>query len=228
MEATRRAEINKTRNEISILEKSISRQKEILNGLNRIKISKEILEAKTSEITDDIFLKENQVQDLTKKIEEIEVGLHDQKFASETKKNTAEAVKRTPIPEKPKADPELKKPPWKRAGYEKSDKQREKEYGKMYERFCSIGDSLPPYIRSNLAKMGNNKGYIFRGCWFFGSLPEERGQPMLLFEKNYDVMKIHEIFPHEHLVYEKRGKEQKRLVSRKLRKKVGERGRGRA
>ena len=67
--------------------------------------------------------------------------------------------------------------------------------------------------------MPNNKGYIWRGCWLFGELQSERGQPIILFEKNRQTMYIHEYKTNEYKLFIKEGRNQKYLAKHELRVK---------
>ena len=67
-------------------------------------------------------------------------------------------------------------------------------------------------MKSNLADMPNNKGYIWRGVVFYGDLPEYKGQPRILFEKKGRILVIHEYSGKEYKRYEKEGKNRKILV----------------
>ena len=59
--------------------------------------------------------------------------------------------------------------------------------------------------------MPNNKGYIWRGVHFYGELPEESG-PRVMFEKQRGLLLIHEYTPREYRLYEKEGKNRKKMV----------------
>jgi hypothetical protein len=92
-----------------------------------------------------------------------------------------------------------------------------------YYYYLKLCNSLPSYMERNLSCMPNNKGYIFRGVWFLGEKPAERGKNMILFEKKRNILYIHEISKTEHIISEKRGKkEKKKEISRTLRKKKKE------
>ena len=97
-------------------------------------------------------------------------------------------------------------------------RQINRDHKYFYKIFNKIGESLPEYMRKNLDTMPNNKGYIWRGCHFYGYLQEERNQPVILFEpKNRGLMWIHEIDSYEHRIYEKHNKDKKKLLSAKVR-----------
>ena len=66
-----------------------------------------------------------------------------------------------------------------------------------------IDESVPDYIRKNLDNMPHNKGYIWRGCYYFGKLPIPRNDNpnvVIMFEKKKYEMIIHET---EYNVYKK-------------------------
>lgn len=81
---------------------------------------------------------------------------------------------------------------------------------KAYERFCEI--EIPDYIKDNLRTMPNNKGYIWKGVRLYGRLPPENG-PVVLFEKQREVMYIHEIYEREAKLFRKQGQAKRELVS---------------
>ena len=87
------------------------------------------------------------------------------------------------------------------------------EMEKEYSRYCRLCDSIPEYILRNLKEMPGNKGYIWKGLWCFGQLKEEPHQPMILFEKlRNDIMHIHEIDKDFRKIYEKQGKNGRRVL----------------
>lgn len=99
-------------------------------------------------------------------------------------------------------------------GQQREDKSKQRDYDYFYRHFQKCQETLPTYIQENLKEMPNNKGYIWRGCWFFGELENEPNQPLILFEKNRGVMNIHEVDDYEHRIFEKIGKNKKTLVKR--------------
>lgn len=94
----------------------------------------------------------------------------------------------------------------------------EKDYNYYYRVFSKAKDTLPEYMRENLKVMSNNKGYIWRDCWFFGEQSPEPRQPLVMFEKKGPILYIHELDSRQHRIYEKHGKEKKKLVSSVARK----------
>uniref|UniRef100_A0A6C0EJH1 Uncharacterized protein n=1 Tax=viral metagenome TaxID=1070528 RepID=A0A6C0EJH1_9ZZZZ len=86
------------------------------------------------------------------------------------------------------------------------------------KRIKQIDNSLPAYMRKNLTEMPNNKGYIWKGCWYLGHKNEEPNQPVVIFEKcRGGILRIHEYSDTEYKLYEKQGKNRKKIVRRKRR-----------
>jgi hypothetical protein len=69
--------------------------------------------------------------------------------------------------------------------YQSNRKERflQKDIRYHYNIFMKKSNSLPQYIKRNLKYMPNNKGYIWKGVWFFGAKPEKLGDnTMSMFE----------------------------------------------
>jgi len=106
-----------------------------------------------------------------------------------------------------------------------NDKQRSSDYQnrqlryesqKAYERFCTT--EIPTYILDNLKTMPNNKGYIWKNIWCFGEKPavyDRSGKPemVVMFERQKDIMYIHEITEKEHHIFKKIGQQPRQYVS---------------
>jgi hypothetical protein len=78
----------------------------------------------------------------------------------------------------------------------RNDRILQHQMKKEYDWLCRQDERLPDYIRTNLQKMPNNKGYIFRGIHYYGALPAEKNNDLLImFERPPGVadMLIHEI-----------------------------------
>lgn len=94
----------------------------------------------------------------------------------------------------------------------------EKDIRYHYKRFRFIDETLPDFIKKNLADMPNNKGYIWKNCWFFGHREKEPYQPIILFEKQRgNILQIHEYSDRDYKMFEKQGKNPKKLVKHKRR-----------
>ena len=65
----------------------------------------------------------------------------------------------------------------------KQERYQEKNINYHYNLFMKKSNSVPKYILTNLDKMPNNRGYIWKGVWFWGRLPEkENDNTMCMYE----------------------------------------------
>jgi hypothetical protein len=79
---------------------------------------------------------------------------------------------------------------------------------------CRMDGFVPQYMKDNLRKMPNNKGYIWKGIFYFGLLPPEN--PMELttaFEKHNQALFIHEWSPNYYKIYEKSDKQKSKVLT---------------
>tara|TARA_B100000900_G_C20536080_1_gene698438 strand:- start:115 stop:924 length:810 start_codon:yes stop_codon:yes gene_type:complete len=83
-----------------------------------------------------------------------------------------------------------------------------------FKYFVRNSNNIPEYMKKNLKEMPNNKGYIWKDIRFYGALPARRNEPDILFEKlRGGIMLIHEITESEHKIFEKKGRDRRRLKS---------------
>lgn len=78
----------------------------------------------------------------------------------------------------------------------RDDRITQHQMKKEWDWLCRQDDRLPDYMRTNLQKMPNNKGYIYKGIHYYGALPAEKNNEILImFERQMGVtdMIIHEI-----------------------------------
>jgi hypothetical protein len=75
----------------------------------------------------------------------------------------------------------------------RNDRYLQHQMKREWEWLCAQDARLPDYMRTNLAKMPNNKGYIWKGIWYFGHLEEEDRNNLVMFERNNGEFFIHEI-----------------------------------
>ena len=104
----------------------------------------------------------------------------------------------------------------------KSVKYEHKMFDSSYKFYIKSLDKLPNYMANKLDDMSNNKGYIYRGIWFFGKNPCVNYNTLTMFEKKYnerDVLYIHEYSDTIYNLYSKIGNNRKTLVSSQIRKK---------
>lgn len=79
----------------------------------------------------------------------------------------------------------------------RDDRVLQHQMRKEWEWLCRQDERLPDYIRTNLQKMPNNKGYIYKGIHYYGALPTEKHNDdlLIMFERPLGMtdMLIHEI-----------------------------------
>jgi seryl-tRNA synthetase len=226
MNQEKRQIINDLKLQIARAEKVQQRENEILRNLPGLKVSIEVINKKKKELLDSIEKRAQEIEKLTKKMADVEAGNQDiqiesVRLAGKAKNNThftqaKQAKKKEEVKQKQKAKQEEKQYFTNR---EPTKKFSDKDADYFYNRFHQIGEGLPDYMKANLADMPNNKGYIWKGCWFFGEKREEYGAPTTMFEKTREgILYIHEFDGSEHRIYEKVGSERKNLISRLPRK----------
>lgn len=234
MERIRQSEKNKIFNEISILQKKIQRAHEsnqnLLNGLikdiNFIK--------KTRETNDKVIDEANEkIKVFEEKIQEIDCGNMDSSLKNEINKNTKIAKEKDISTQKRKDLKKQENIPLQPSYYKTQTQNKNNNNNninfvkldrseieqKQYEKFLSI--QVPDYIQKNLNSMPNNKGYIWKGVWFFGMKPAESLYPLIMYEKKYGSNDkiVHEIYSDFHYVYCDNGKN-KVLIETVERKKL--------
>jgi hypothetical protein len=223
MDVYRKKYISDLRLELTRLKKVQERETQVFAGLPRLGLPESVLLIKQSELKDNLDRRESETVLLSEKIRAVEDGAYDVEIgktievAKVNQKNSRIVIDgiKTKGCEDRRLNEEFYKKDRKRTT---EDRFATKDLNYHYNRFCDISDTVPEYMRNNLSEMPNNKGYIWRGCWFFGSRPPENRQPVVVFEKKGPVMRIHEMDKKEYCIYEKRGKEKKVLVSRKMKK----------
>ena len=71
---------------------------------------------------------------------------------------------------------------------------------------------FPLWKLKKLKNMPNNKGYIWRGIYYYGHKPAIKGEPVFLFEQKGKSLYIHEISKTQHKVFLKENKNSKRKL----------------
>lgn len=224
MEPRRKQYTAEIRLEIIRMEKSQKRDEEVLENLHTLGLRPDIVNKKREEIMVKMDKRTEQIFEYSEKEKDYLSGKLDEEIILQynTSKNTEKTRKDDMVAKRIKnlEDDEIMKEKMEKKRYkDNEDKYFDKNYKYYYKQFCKAEETLPHYIRANLNEMPNNKGYIWRGCWFFGNKKREYNNPLIMFEKQRgSVLYINEIDDHEHRLFEKRGKDRKTLVSKKLRK----------
>jgi len=95
-------------------------------------------------------------------------------------------------------------------------KYSETNMNREYQYLLRMDQTFPEYMRRNLEKMTNNKGYIWKGIHYYGHLPlSSRDDPdrWTMFEKKKHELLIHEVWYGRYKrIYRKIGNQEKVLV----------------
>lgn len=71
---------------------------------------------------------------------------------------------------------------------------------------------FPLWKLKKLKNMPNNKGYIWRGIYYYGHKPAIKGEPIFLFEQKGKSLYIHEISKTQHKIFLKENKNSRRKL----------------
>jgi len=223
MEQRRKQYANEIRINISRLENAQKRDEVTLKNLPGLKLAQDIFLKKQSELQTALEKRKAELTTLQQREQDYLSGDLDSEISTEMQKNASAAKVRAEVAAKKKKDSnrfeDEKKVREVEYKHRSDERNLQKDFGYYYRVYCKANETLPDYMRENLADMPNNKGYIWRDCWFMGEKPLEEGQPSIMFEKKKGgIMHIHEIDQYSHKIYEKNGKEKKRLISSMVRK----------
>jgi hypothetical protein len=223
MEQRRKQYASEIRLNITRIENAQKRDEEILKNLGKLNLPVDISKRKHSDLTELLANRQDELFNLEQRERDYLSGKLDEEIKEEIQKNTIAGKNRQEAISKKKKekyiDDETKHAKLTDKRYREDDKNISRDHAYYYKQYNWANQSLPDYMRENLADMPNNKGYIWRDCWFLGDKPAEHGQPTIMFEKKRGgVMHIHEIDRYEHRIFEKIGKEKKKLISAKKRK----------
>jgi hypothetical protein len=139
---------------------------------------------------------------------------------SSLKSELITSVNVEPVKKKPVETEEKKKDVHKGPQHfqQNSDRYQENRMNRDFNWLLKMDSFMPPYMKTNLEKMPNNKGYIWKGIHYYGKCPSEHPHDVtVLFEKNNQKMLIHEYSSHFYRIFEKQDKSQpKKLVFEKM------------
>lgn len=227
MDVKRRIKNNKIINDIKDAELSLQRSKDTIKRLKNSQMGELYVNAQISKLQESIIGKEKILEELTKTQLDLISGDLDDDIEREYKEteeiiktqNIETAKKKMQKKEETEENKNMSKQYWESTiSDSRSHKQKEKDIKYGYSYFRKICDALPPYISKNLSEMPNNKGYIWRGVYFYGELEDEKG-PCVMFEKQKGgLLIIHEYTNSDYKRYEKDGKNKKQLVYKETRK----------
>ena len=223
MDVYRHAEKNSILNEIATIRVKMDRSKNAIDLLrtNTLIRDKEFLEKQLSENKELLETFSDKINYLNDRILQLENGDLDEEISDKIKQNMKDISKKVDDAKRKKEFIEKKEKKKKEIAVafhhkqKDGDYQRKRQYYDMlreYERFCEL--DVPPYISDNLKDMPNNKGYIWKNVWCFGERPAQQNETCIMFEKQRNIMYIHEIDENEHVIFSKSGKDPKELYKR--------------
>lgn len=174
------------------------------------------------------YLKE--IEDLSDRLDKLSKGLLDDEFINANSamqekliKENDKVVKKT----KDKKDKKIAEKVFIDKSYSLNSKDNNIKYLENdYKKFCRLSNRVPSYISRNLKEMSSNKGYIItdrnnNDIWCFGELEAEKNKPLIMFKKlRDDILQIHEIDNKYISIYEKKGRDNKKIKSKDLRKEI--------
>lgn len=138
------------------------------------------------------------IEEATLKIKEVEEGKYDSSINLEYKTNMIDSKKRREEIKEKRMQKKIKKEIQRERCKQHSrevwrDMNREKFYNQQYERFMNT--HLPKRLQDNINRFPENKGYIYRGVWFFGKSKASCDLTRLtMFEKKNNMLITHKYF----------------------------------
>lgn len=214
------SEKNKIRESIRILRKNIEHSRDTLKRFKSQTASQFIIN-QTDKLSNSISEDENEIQILEKRLTDLESGLLDEELFLQNKKNK-EIIHSKELLKKKKKEVETRDQNEKNKkskdiysknkDYERIERQKEYEMQRSFSYYQKIVETIPDYMIENLKNMPSNKGYIWRDIHCYGELPPEKNQPIILFEKQRDLLIIHEWTNRYYTVSHKVGKNGKKSI----------------
>lgn len=220
MDIKRRHKKNILNNDIKLTEITISRSEETIKRLKNQKADEFVIN-QVDKLKKLIEEKTEYLEKIRNDLIDIEAGEFDEEISKEYLEQQEKHEKREKEVEKSKTAKDIESQRTKdiSKSYMKNviaearaNRQSEKDMNYALKYMWKVEEQLPDYMKRNLSEMPNNKGYYWRGIYFYGDLPEERG-PTVIFEKQKGtLLLIHEYTSTDYKRYEKNGKDRKILV----------------
>lgn len=104
---------------------------------------------------------------------------------------------------------------------DRTERWLNKEINKAYRYYTKICTEFPTNMARNIKNMANNKGYIWRGVYFYGNKPIESADTVM-FERKGAKQHIHTWTDTEYRLTEKQeGRKRPIILKKEIRKKRG-------
>jgi hypothetical protein len=210
---------NKLNLELKDAENFINKTEESIKRLRTSGYKKDYVETQLLKMQNTLEKYEDLIISITNKLEKLQRGELDDEINQEYVKNKIVQDEHMKKKHNEKQEKETKKKDAiNNAKKENNSKKHEfqqptkKEMENQFRYMSKVHQSLPYFMKQNLSKMPNNKGYIWKGVNYYGKLPENPNEPRVLLEKKDDVLITHEYTGTEYRRFEKVGKEKQVLV----------------
>jgi hypothetical protein len=221
-------EKNRIRFRINLIETYIATDQNtierlIMSNTNYSNIQTEKITAKKSERLAEVNALRKRLLDVDKGLLDSELCQEYKVAKSEMERKTNDKIKKYNQEKNEKEQRSIKSQQYYQAN-RKNDREsnfKQKDMERTYKYYLRLCDSIPDYMTKKLNNMPNNKGYIWRGIYFYGNLPTEIGEPTVIFEKQKDLLIIHEWFNDgSYKIWNKKGKNRKVLYESGVRRKI--------
>lgn len=214
------SEKNKIRESIRIIRKNIEHSSDTIKRF-KSQPSSEFIINQIEKLNNSKIEDENQIEILEKRLVDLESGILNEELLLQKKQNKEIAESKQTANKKKKEDEtklqvektkKSKELNTQNRDYERTERNKEYEMNRAYNYYQKSVESIPDYMTDNLSNMPNNKGYIWRDIYCYGDLPPENNQPITLFEKQRDLMIIHEWTNKYYTIFHKVGKAGKKSI----------------
>jgi hypothetical protein len=226
------SEKNKIKNIIKENNYSISLSENSISNLKKgIIKDHSFVQKSTEKYNENILSKNKENENLYKKLDDIEKGVLDEEFTKEIKNTTIEDNKNTKkVDETKKIQNDDKKKisedtknKISRERYKERSIEKQMNYDLRY--YYKTCDNLPQHYIDRIKTTPKNKGFIYRNITFYGTAPiinDQDRDNLVVFEKNIktNTLYIYVQTPREHITYEKKGNDRKKIISIKPFKKI--------
>lgn len=229
MDINRKFLVNKSNDRINELKIFMKNDENMIIGIKKLGDS-EYVKCQVNKYNKKQEERNEEIKELDDKIVRINSGCFDNDILSNINKNISEQKEKNRIrDDKFKQEDKYVKEKSKQSNEffqvnrkaDKENKYEDKDMDRSYNYFVKTCNNIPDYIKNNLKNMPGNKGYFWKNIACYGELPNERGQPITLFDKQRNgLLIIHEWTPKEYNIYHKKDKERRILYSSEERKKV--------
>jgi len=218
MEQMRRFYINKLRDDLRELE---SYKIQTINAISRFKSmpASDVTKTKLRTLAEESRNLDDKIESKRTELRDTEMGKKDAEIKDTSEKNRVIQEAKLKDSKRKKSQLAREKEDLLESTYKKlrstysNDRKETGTINYEYRKFKRKVDTIPGYLLNNLSNMPNNKGYIWKGIWLMGDLPEQEPRDILtMFERRGDLLIIRESDNYKVRIYHKYGRGRKTLV----------------